>query len=99
MRTITAMDLRRRLGETLDRAAAGERIVIERDRRPLAVLVPYSEAASSGESEQERLARIDAAFDRLEAFRKRMSQKYPDAMDAAAAVRWDRDHGHSVDRD
>jgi prevent-host-death family protein len=99
MRTITAMDLRRRLGEALDQAAAGERIVIERDRRPLAVLVPYSEAAASGESEQERLSRIDAAFDRLDAFAKRMREKYPDGPDAATAIREDRDHGHSVDRE
>ena len=99
MRTITAMELRRRLGEALDQAAAGERIVIERDRRPLAVLVPYSEEAAAGETERARLARIDAAFNRLDAFRKRMSTKYPDAMDAAAAVRRERDHGHAVDRD
>lgn len=99
MRTITAMDLRRRLGETLDQAAAGERIVIERDRRPLAVLVPYSQAVLADESDQERLARIDAAFDRLEAFAGRMREKYPDGPDAAAAIREDRDHGHSVDRD
>ena len=99
MRTITAMDLRRRLGETLDQAAAGERIVIERDRRPLAVLVPYSQAVLADESDQERLARIDAAFDRLEAFAGRMREKYPDGPDAATAIREDRDHGHSVDRD
>lgn len=93
------MELRKRLGETLDLAAAGERIIIERDRRPLAVLVPYSQAALSDESEPERLARIDAAFDRLDAFAKRMREKYPDGPEAATAIREDRDHGHSVDRE
>ena len=36
MRTVTAMDMRRSLGEILDAASAGERIVIERDHKPLA---------------------------------------------------------------
>lgn len=92
------MDLRRRLGEVLDQAAAGERIVIERDRRPMAVLLPYSPALISEESDEERRLRIDAAFASLDAFAKRMAKKYPGGPDAATAVRMDRDHGHSVDR-
>lgn len=99
MRTITAMDLRRRLGEALDQAAAGERIVIERDHRPLAVLVPYTQALPGDESEEERLARIDAAFKALDDFAKRMRERYPDGPDAATAIREDRDHGHLVDRE
>ena len=39
MRTVTAMDMRKKLGEILDAASAGERILIERDHRPLAYLV------------------------------------------------------------
>ena len=35
MRTISPLDLRRSLGQILDEASAGERFVIERDRRPL----------------------------------------------------------------
>lgn len=96
--TISAMDLRRRLGEVLDRAAAGERIVIERDRRPLAVLVPYAASSVGDETEEERRVRIEAAFASLEAFGKRMAEKYPDGPDAATAIRMDRDRGHSVDR-
>lgn len=99
MRTITAMDLRRRLGEALDQAAAGERIVIERDHRPLAVLVPYTQAVLGDESEEERLARIDAAFEALDGFARRMRERYPDGPDAATAIREERDHGHTVDRE
>ena len=47
MRTVTAMELRRRLGEILDAAAAGEPITIERDGRPMAVLVTPEAAAVS----------------------------------------------------
>ena len=45
MRTVTAMDMRKRLGEILDAASAGERILIERDHRPLAYLVSVEYAA------------------------------------------------------
>lgn len=98
MRTISAMDLRRRLGEVLDQAAAGQRIVIERDRRPLAVLVPYSEAALTGETDEERRLRVEAALESLRRFGERMRKEYPGGPDAATAVRMDRDHGHTVDR-
>lgn len=95
---MSAMDFRKRLGEALDRAAAGERIVIERDRQPLAILVPYSLEATTEESEEERALRVDAAFSALRIFAKRMAAKYPGGPDAATAVRMDRDGGHSVDR-
>jgi prevent-host-death family protein len=94
MRTISAMELRRRLGETLDKAAAGERIVVERDRRPLVVLVPYSEAASMGETSKERRDRLRRALRQLEDFGRRMQLNDPEGLDAAAAIRWERDHGH-----
>lgn len=92
------MDLRRRLGETLDQAAAGERIVIERDRRPLAMLVPYNGANFGDETDEERRLRVDAALESLRRFGQRMRKKYPGGPDAASAVRWDRDHGHTPDR-
>lgn len=94
MRTISAMELRRHLGETLDRAAKGERIVIERDRRPLAVIVPYSGAAAAGESAAERRERRLHALKQLQDFGRRMRLKDPEGLDAAAAIRLDRDHGH-----
>ena len=44
MRTISPLDLRRSLGSILDAASAGERFLIERDHRPVAVLVSVEEA-------------------------------------------------------
>jgi prevent-host-death family protein len=99
MRTVSAMDLRRRLGEILDRASAGERIVVERDRRPLAVLVPYEDAVRLEESSVDARARALAALDRLEAFAGLMADEHPVAADtpgAAAIVRDERAHGHGT---
>jgi prevent-host-death family protein len=90
------MDLRRRLGEILDRASAGERIVVERDRRPLAVLVPYEDAARLEGSPADARARALAALDRLEAFAHRFAGTGASQADSAAvAVRRDRDRGHA----
>ena len=97
MRTISAMDLRRRMGELLDRASAGERIVIERDHRPLAVLVPYEDGLKLEDAPEEARERALAALDRLEAFARRMAAEYPhlkDLPDAATLVREEREHGH-----
>ncbi len=77
MRTISAMDLRRRTGEVLDRAAAGERILVERDHRPLAVLVSYEDALRLEDSPEERTARALAALERLEALAQRMAETQP----------------------
>jgi prevent-host-death family protein len=93
------MDLRRRMGEILDRASAGERIVVERDRRPLAVLVPYEDAIRLEESPAAARARALAALDRLDAFAQRMAVEHPTTdgpPDAATAVREDRAHGHGA---
>ncbi len=43
MKTVSALDLRARVGQLLDEAAAGERIVIERAGQPLCALVPLSD--------------------------------------------------------
>lgn len=93
MRTVTAMGLRARLGELLDAASAGERIVIERDHRPMALLVPYEDAARLDTDEQERIRRSLEALDRLVARGKwlRASGLIPaDAPDAATAIREER---------
>jgi prevent-host-death family protein len=45
MRTVTALDVRRRFGQIVDEAAAGERIVIERAGQPIAAIVPLSDVA------------------------------------------------------
>jgi len=88
MRTVTAMDLRKRLGEILDAAAAGERIAIERDGRPMAVLVTPEAATRMDEDEQARVARGLAALDRLDAFRERMARLHPEPDDGLTAAEW-----------
>ena len=91
------MDLRRKTGEWLDRASAGERIVIERDHRPMAILVPFEEGERLNLPDEEMAQRREAAWQRLEAFARRMAIAHPPeagVMDAAAAIRWERDHGH-----
>ena len=93
MRSVTAMALRARLGEILDAASAGERIVIERDHKPMAVLIPYEEAARLDPDEQERRKRSLEALDRLVARGKwlRASGLIPaDAPDAVTAIREER---------
>ncbi len=88
------MDMRKRLGEILDAASAGERILIERDHRPLAYLVSVDDGERlSGVADEVRRRRL-AALDRLEAFGKEMRLSYPPQpgdLDAAESVRSDRD--------
>lgn len=57
MRTITASAFRAHMGQVVDAASAGERIVIERHRKPIAVLLPYEDAARLEAGDQLRLAR------------------------------------------
>jgi prevent-host-death family protein len=95
MRTISAMDLRRRMGELLDDASAGERIVVERDRRPLAALVSYEDALRLEESPADARARALAALDRLEAFADRFAARRANGSEPAAeAIRAERNQGH-----
>lgn len=90
MRTITPLDLRRSLGRILDEASAGERFLIERDHRPMAVLVSVEEGRRLDDDVEARRARIEAAFDRLGAIGDRLREREPDAPDAATAIRWER---------
>jgi prevent-host-death family protein len=61
MRSVTALDVRRRFGQIVDQAAAGERIVIERAGQPIAALVPLSDLAlvDPERRKAERLRAID----------------------------------------
>jgi prevent-host-death family protein len=97
MRTVSAMELRARMGEILNRASAGERITIERGRRPLAVLVSPEDAARLAEAPEERAARRLAALDRLDELWERMARvRAADhaVPEAAALIREERDRGH-----
>ena len=98
MRTITASELRARLGETLDRASAGERIVIERDHRRIAAIVPIEDAQQLEGQGSEAKKRKEAAMARIRERARPVRQERAvggdERWDAATTVRWERDHGH-----
>lgn len=71
MRTVSALDVRRRFGEIVDQAAAGERIVIERAGQPIAALVPLADL-DLVDPERLKAARL-AAVDRI----RRMAERHP----------------------
>jgi len=94
MRTITATELRQKLGEILDAASAGEKILIERDHRPLAYLVSVEDVRTL-QTQDEEVERELAALDALIAIGHEWRQAHPPepgAMTAEETVRWDRDH-------
>lgn len=98
MRTISPLDLRRSLGRILDEASAGERFVIERDHRPMAMLVSVEDGRRLDDDVNERLRRMDAALERLGRIGEELRERYPDGPDAATAVRMDRDERDARDR-
>jgi len=71
------MELRAKLGEILDLASSGERIMIERDHRPVAVLVDPEDAERLDESTEDARERVDAALQRLDRFARRMAETHP----------------------
>jgi prevent-host-death family protein len=88
------MDLRRRLGEILDAASVGERILIERDHKPLAYLVSYEDGARIAGPDPDLKQRQLAALDALAAMGQEWRRSHPEAAGGSSvdAVRWDRDH-------
>jgi prevent-host-death family protein len=87
MRVITPTDLRKRLGEILDAASAGERILIERDHKPLAYLLSVEDGQRL-EGGQERIDRSLRALDRLAELRERIARDYPAPDDGLPAADW-----------
>src|SRR3990172_11017534 len=77
MRRITPLDLRRSLGSILDAASGGERFLVERDHRPLAMLVSVEDGARLDESKEERKKRALAAMARIDARRERLARTHP----------------------
>lgn len=77
MKRITPLDLRRSLGSILDAASGGERFLIERDHRPLAMLVSVEDGARLDESKEERNKRQLAAMARIDARRELWAKLYP----------------------
>jgi prevent-host-death family protein len=84
------MDVRKRLGEVLDAASAGERILIERDRRPLAYLVSVEDGRRLDATTDEIRERRLAALDRLENLAEKMAEKYPVPDDGLTDSGWTR---------
>lgn len=95
------MDLRRSLGQILDEASAGERFVIERDHKPLAVLVSIEDAARLEGDPVEAQKRRDAAWTALEEWRERVladRDRGEPGPTAVEFIRADRERGHTSDR-
>ncbi len=76
MRTVTATELRMKLGEILDAASAGETILVERDHKPL-VYVLSVEAGQALEAHDDAIARELAALDALAAIGDAWRQTHP----------------------
>ena len=94
MRTVTATELRMKLGEILDAASAGERILVERDHKPL-VYVLSVEAGQALQAHDDAIERELAALDALVAIGEAWRRDHPRTegeMAAAESIRWDRDH-------
>jgi prevent-host-death family protein len=94
MRTVTATELRMKLGEILDAASAGEKILVERDHKPL-VYVLSVEAGQALDAQDDAVERELAALDALVAIGEAWRREHPriaGEMTATEAVRWDRDH-------
>jgi prevent-host-death family protein len=87
MKTVTTLVLRRKLGQVLDEAAAGERVLITRGNRPLAVLVPADEYAAGAAG---RRRRLETAAARVAEWRAEYGGRGR-RVDPVALVRKDRD--------
>lgn len=91
MRTVTATELRQRLGEILDAASAGETILIKRDHMPLVYLVACEDGDGLVGRGEERIAEELQALDALVEFGSqwhRQRDPDPDGEGAAGWVRW-----------
>jgi prevent-host-death family protein len=82
MKTVSALEVRRRFGAILDEAAAGEQIVIERAGQPVAALVPLTDLRDV--SREARINRRVAAIEEMQ----RLAREYPvDIPDPVALIR------------
>lgn len=99
MRTVTAMDMRKRLGEILDAASAGERILIERDHRPLAYLVSVEAGDRLDPDRESRIAERLDALERLRAHGQAMREIHPPPDDGLTDAEWLRqEHDRRADQ-
>ena len=90
MKTYSAIDVRKRFGQILDEAAAGERIIIERAGHPIAGLVPLADLEAHDPEARKR--RQLEAIQRMRRLARRVQRDYgPFEKDAATVVREDRE--------
>lgn len=77
MKTVSALTLRKKMGEIIDEVAIKkEEIVISRDEKPLAVLIPYDQYEKEWQAKKKRIAETVAEMDRLyEKFGKKIKLK------------------------
>lgn len=88
MRVVTPTDMRKRLGEILDAASAGERILIERDHKPIAWLVSPEDGQRFDEEKQARIARSLEALDRLRELSVRLAAESKAPDDGLTDAEW-----------
>ena len=88
MRTVSALDVRKKFGALLDEAAAGERLIIERAGQPIAALVPLTDLPEV--NREERIRRRLEAIEDIARFARQRPVKLPKG-DAARIVRRQRD--------
>ncbi len=82
MKTVSALEFRKRFGAILDEAAAGEQIIIERAGQPVAALVPLRDLEDVS-ADARRQRRIDAVEEM-----QRLAREYPiDIPDPVAVIR------------
>jgi prevent-host-death family protein len=80
MRTVTAIEVRKKFGEIVDQAAAGERIVIERAGHPVAAIVPLSDLdlVDPDQKRNRELAAIDEIRRRAKSYPMRRTESAAD---------------------
>lgn len=88
MRVVTPTDMRKRLGEILDSASAGERILIERDHKPIAWLISPEDGRRFDEDQEAQVARSLAALDRLRELSHRLAVEFPAPDDGLTVAEW-----------
>jgi prevent-host-death family protein len=89
MRSVSALEVRRKFGEIVDAAAKGERIVIERAGQPLAALVPLADLALV-DPERRKAERL-AALDEIRRYARAHPMPKVDIVAAIRAAREERD--------
>jgi antitoxin (DNA-binding transcriptional repressor) of toxin-antitoxin stability system len=90
MRVITPLEIRRSLGAILDAASAGERFLVERDHRPMAMLVSVEDGRRLEEDPDARRDRRRRALDRLAVLGRRIQRGHASETDAVTAIRLER---------